>query len=280
MAGTVTVDDGQMQKLLAAIDALEDHGPYWKHFVTAALPIFMASLLGLATALLLDWLKTRRDNNKANKERLEKELALLSGANTAIAFNISALTHTVLQQVLPHHEKSHAARAALESLLGDPSQMAQFNNLLHSEFEPMMKRCPEPYLEDLNLSKDLPFLIAKDPALIMLSGWIITYTRNLKTILNDRNKLIDKATIENPKNDLDVIDLHWQVKAQANISNTEVLNSYQLFLQLEEASRKIENIVGSEYKSVAGPKLKIQRPEILGKLMSELEQIARRLVPD
>lgn len=253
---------------------------YWKHFVITAVPIFLASLLGLATALLLDCLKTRRELRKGVRERLENELALLSGANTAIAFNIEALTHTVMQQILPHHEQSHAACAAIEALDGDPSRLKQFDELLHSEFQPMMKRCPEPYLDDINLSKDLPFLIAKDPRLIMLSGWIITYTRNLKAILNDRNKLIDLATIENPKDGPDLPSLGRQIATQATVADVEVVNAYQLFLLFRDASQKIENIIGTEYKNVIGPKLKVQPPEVFGTLMTELERIARGVVPD
>lgn len=165
MAEKVTVDDSQLQKLLASIDALKDHTPYWKHFLIMALPIFLASLLGLATALLLDGLKTRREIRKAVRERLEKELALLSGANTAVAFNITTLIHTVMQQILPHHKQSHDACAAIEHLHDDPRKLEEFDFLLHSEFLPMMKRCPEPYLEDVNLSQNLPFLSLKTQAL-------------------------------------------------------------------------------------------------------------------
>jgi hypothetical protein len=114
MADKIAFNDGQLEKLLASVEALADHGPYWKHFLTTALAIFLASFLGLATALLLDWLKTRRENGKAVLERLENELALLSGANTAIGLNITALIHTVTQQILSHHEQSHAACSAIE----------------------------------------------------------------------------------------------------------------------------------------------------------------------
>ena len=98
----MTVD--QFQRLLASIEALSDHAPYWKQFVITALPIFLASVLGFATALLLDRLKTRRENQKVNQERLEKELARPSGASTAMGFNIEVLIHTVFQQILPHYK--------------------------------------------------------------------------------------------------------------------------------------------------------------------------------
>src|ERR1700733_10270409 len=186
MVDKVAIDDSQFQKLLASIDALADHAPYWKHFLITASPILLASLLGLATALLLDWLKTRRESRKNVRERLENELALLSGVNTAIGFNVTTLIHTVVQQILPHHEQSQAACAAIEALHAGSIDRRQFNDLLHSEFQPMMRRCPVPYLEDVNISRDLSFLLKKDPGLIMLSGWVITYMQNLKSILIDR----------------------------------------------------------------------------------------------
>lgn len=114
----------------------------------------------------------------------------------------------------------------------------------------------------------------------MVSGWIITYTRYLKAILNDRNKLIDFATIESAKDGLDLPALERQIATQATIADVEVVNAYQLFLQLKEASQKIENIITTEYKNVVGPKLKVEPPEVFGTLMTELERITRGVVPD
>jgi hypothetical protein len=112
----ITLDDSQFQKLIASVDALADHAPTWQHFLVAALPVFLASLLGFATAYLLDLLKTRRENKKVIRERLEKELALLSGVNTAIGFNVTTLIHTVKQQILPHYYNSKSALGMIEDL--------------------------------------------------------------------------------------------------------------------------------------------------------------------
>ena len=275
MVDKITLDDSQLQKILASVDALADHAPTWRHFLIAALPIFLASLLGLATALLLDWLKTRRENKKASRERLERELSLLSGTNTAIGFNVTTLIHTVKQQILPHYYKSKSALGMIEAVHAGSINLKQFKNRMYSEFQPIMRRCPAPYLEDVNLSRDLPFLIAKDPSLIMFSGWLITYTEHLKSSLNERNRLIDKATIEETKLDLDVPTLERQIDAQASISDTEVMNAYQLFLVLTEATEKIAGIIKTEYKDVIGPRLKVHPPEMFGALMVELEQIAK-----
>ena len=109
----------------------------------------------------------------------------------------------------------------------------------------------------------------------MFSGWLITYTEHLKSSLNERNRLIDKATIEETKLDLDVHTLERQIDAQASISDTEVMNAYQLFLVLTEATEKIAGIIKTEYKDVIGPRLKVHPPEMFGALMVELEQIAK-----
>jgi len=271
----VVIDDSQFQKLLASVDALADHAPTWRHFLITALPIFLASLLGLATALFLDRLKTRRESKKVIRERLEKELALLSGMNTAIGFNVTTLIHTVKQQILPHYYNSKSALGMIEGLHAGSIDQKQFKTRMYSEFQPIMRRCPAPYLEDVNLSRDLPFLIQKDPSLIMFSGWVITYTEHLKSSLNERNRLIDKATVEETKVDLDVPTLERQIDAQASISDTEVVNAYQLFLVLTEVSEKIAGIIKTEYKAVIGPRLKVAPPEMFGALMVELEQIAK-----
>src|ERR1700722_20917406 len=114
------LDNNELQAIIASINNLKDHTPYWKTFLTLSIPILISSMLGVVTglgsALYLDRLKTRRENAKIVRERREKELALLSGANAAIAFNIEAITHTVLQQKMPHYEHSRAACLEISTL--------------------------------------------------------------------------------------------------------------------------------------------------------------------
>ena len=132
MASKVTLDDGQLKQLIISINALHSQVPYWKQFFVTTLPIFLAALLWLTTALLLDWLKTRRECKNLVRERLEKELALLSGVNTAIAFNISTLIHTVMQQILPHYKQSYAAKVKIAKLnLENPYRVSKFHDLMH-----------------------------------------------------------------------------------------------------------------------------------------------------
>ena len=273
----IQLDGGQFQKLLSALNSLVDHAPFWK----PAVPIFLASLLGLGSALFLDWLKTRRENRKATRERLEKELAQLSGANAAIAFNIEVLIHTIMQQIMPHFAQSNAAVEAIKKLQkNNPAQLQAFDNRLHTEFEPMMQRCPDPYFIEVDFFKEFSFLLMKKPQIIGLAGWIATYMRNLKAILAERNRLIDHATLGVAKEGLGIPALERSIATQATISDIEVINAYQLLKILDDTSQKIADVILNDYKTVVGAKLKIQKPEIFSFIMGELERIAKTIVPD
>ena len=272
------INNAQFQKILAAIDALYDHTPYWMHLLVTAFPIFLASLLGFVTALFLDWLKTRRDSQKLTRERREKELAQLSGVTTAIGFNIEALIHTVMQQVLPHRDQSYAAIAAIQSVRNKEMEMQQFYELLHSEFLPIVTRCPEPYFIQVDLFKEIPFVLAKDPELLKLSGWVLTFTRHLLYIFDERNKHIDLATLG--KDDLDIKSLERHIATQATVGDKEVVNCFQLFQQFIAIGNKLEAIIRQDYKDVIGPKLRVQPPDVLKDILKELERLAKEIVPE
>jgi hypothetical protein len=274
------INDAQFQKIVAAIDALYDHTPYWRHFLVTAVPIFLASLLGLGTALFLDLLKTRRESRKLIRERREKELAQLSSVVTAIGFNVESLIHTVMQQVLPHHEQSHAAVAAVSAVKNRTMDLKHFDVMLHSDFQPMVSRCPDPYLIDVEFFKEIPFILAKDPDLLKRSGWIIMSTRHLKHVLSERNKNIDLATIGQDVLNLDLNSVERQAEIQAAISNAEIVNCHQLFTHLLSACDRLEAVIKDDYKDVIGPKLKVQPPDVLKDVLKELERLAKEIVPD
>ena len=78
MTGSVSFDDAQLQKILAAIDGLKAGALSWQRFLALAAPVFLGAILGFAFAFFMDWLKTRRDSRKLIRERQETELAQLS----------------------------------------------------------------------------------------------------------------------------------------------------------------------------------------------------------
>jgi hypothetical protein len=43
----------------------------------------------------------------------------------------------------------------------------------------MMARCPDPYFIEVELFKEIPFIVAKDPNLLKLSGWILTFANGI-----------------------------------------------------------------------------------------------------
>ncbi len=112
---------------------------------------------------------------------------------TGIGYNIEALLHIVMQQILPHHERSHAALVAVRAVENDAAKLRMFFETMNSEFTAMMMRCPEPYFIDLEVFTELPFVLAKDPELLKRSGWMASYTPALKELLSQRNNRIDIA---------------------------------------------------------------------------------------
>jgi hypothetical protein len=276
MKGNITLDNTQLQIILNYINTLKDHTPYWKTFIASATPVLLSSLLGIGTgigtALYLEHLKTKRESDKIRRERREKELALLSGTNTAIAFNIEALIHTTMQEILPHYEQSRAACLAIDELGSD--NFNQIVELINSRFLSMIERCPKIYLEDIDLPRNLPFLIGTAPNLIILSGWITTYAWQLKSVLRERNRLIDRMTIDYMGSNIDRSILDQLCAAQAHISEAECVDVYLLLSQLELANQKITTIIKTQYEGVAGPRKGIQLPDIFNELMSKLKPIA------
>jgi hypothetical protein len=243
----MTVD--QFQKLLAAIEAIRDHAVNWNQLFITALPTFLAtflaSILGFATALLLDWLRTRRDNRKVARERLEKELAQLSGASTAMGFNVEALTHIVYQQILPHYEAARDVLLLIERVKENDSLARQkLNTLFFSKYQSLiMMRSPALYLMETDFFKDLPFITGRDPEALKLSGWILTYTNHLRGILTERNKQIDIVTNTGTQQHQDIEAIERAVETQESISKTEIVNVYLLLAEIKEMSVKLEQII-------------------------------------
>lgn len=116
--------------------------------------------------------------------------------------------------------------------------------------------------------------------MLKLSGWILTYINHLKGIILERNKQIDIATINDAQKDLNIEVVARMVETQANIANAEIINVYQLLLQLKEMSAKLEQIIKQDYDGIAGRKFRVQLSNVFDDMMGQLELIAKTLVPD
>jgi hypothetical protein len=152
------IDEVQFQKLLEAIEKLKDHDSYIERFLVAAAPVFFGAVLGLAFGFFTDWLKTRREKRKSDRERQEKELSQLNIITSAIWFNIEEMLHIVIQQVLPHRKQSYAAATALRHATLD-FEKRDFGVSMNSKFPKLMTRCPVPHFIECDLFKEIPFAL-------------------------------------------------------------------------------------------------------------------------
>ena len=278
MTDTISISDAQLQKILATIEAVKGSGIHWEQVI----PVFLSSFLGMCVGIALEYFRGYRERKKVSEEREAKELTQLNSTATAMGYNIEALLHIVMQQVLPHHERSHAALAALRATENNTAQFGAFVETMHSEFTAMTTRCPEPYFIDLEFFKEIPFVLAKDPALLKRSGWMVSYTRALKELLSERNKRIDIAAIAASTNAAESLDFHVleeQIRVQAHIADGEVINSLMLFEQFVAISKQLKKITES-YRKELGTRLIVWFPAPLANTMHELRLIAEAVSPE
>ncbi len=271
----VIISASQWHELVTTVSGPGDHQVLWLRIITSAAPTFLAFVLGLISAFFLDWQKTRREDRKAIREREEKELSQLNVVSTAMAFNTESLQHLAMLQVLPHHRDSHAAKAIFSQVI-TAEQAGNFGRVMSQRFPCMITRCPEPYFIEVDLFKEIPFVLAQDPELLKLSGWMTTFIRELKNNLNDRNESIGKG---GDANGLDFPQLRELVRVQAMIGDTEAVHCFQLIQQTQAVCRKLRTVV-EKYKHVPGPHLKVEPPEIMQETVKQLELIAKAIVPD
>jgi hypothetical protein len=109
--------------------------------------LFAGLFAFLAAVITAVWTLSA-ESRKACRERQAKDLMQINSVASAVGYNIEALLHTVMQQILPHREQSHAALAALRAVENN-SQLSGFFETMHSKYTAMMTRCPEPYFIDL-----------------------------------------------------------------------------------------------------------------------------------
>jgi hypothetical protein len=186
-----------------------------------AFPVVLGAVLAMGVSAFTEFLKTRHEYRQSARERQEKELTQLNVLTSAIVYNVEILLHVVMQQILPHHEQSDKAAAALRAAT-TAEQQRVFAESVYSNFTGMMTRCPEPYFVEVNVFKDTPFVLTKDPELLSLSGWMVSYTRLLKDALSERNKRIDIATSESAAKGLTIPELEEQIRIQRHLGDIEV----------------------------------------------------------
>ena len=274
----LSIDGSQLEQMIAAIKSLKDSSSFLQRFLISATPVFFGAMLGLGFGFFTEWLRNRRENRKTIRDGRESELAQLNVVMTAIGFNIESLVHTVGQQILPHYRTCEEAMSAVHAVKSGKMTLPLFDEKLHSALTSIMKRCPEPHQIEVDFFRDVQFIVTHDPDLLKLSAWISTFTKDLRYILNERNKMIDTATIGNQEHDFAAVEFY--VEIQVTISISEIINSFQLLQQLHSVSQKLVGIITKIYGDMPGRKLQILPPPVFNSLLAELECICRTSNPD
>jgi hypothetical protein len=52
---------------------------------------------------------------------------------------------------------------------------------------------PETYLVEYDSSKELPFVIERDPEVVKHSGWLVNGVREIKDVTSRRNRFVETA---------------------------------------------------------------------------------------
>jgi hypothetical protein len=250
-----------------------------EHFLVAAAPVFFGAVLGLAFGFFTDWLKTRREKRKLDREREEKELSQLNTISSAMWFNIEELLHIVMQQILPHRYQSYAAAVALQNSVHDETALRIFGASMQSKFPAMTTRCPVPHFIEFDFFKEIPFALEKDTELLKLSGWIIVYANSVRETIGERNRNIENAANLNLTGGLNVEYLKEQIRIQAHLGDIESINALMFIRQLREICKKLETLLRG-YSHLRGVKLKGSPPAALDDAVRALEVIAKEIVPD
>lgn len=260
-------DEQQILQMFLEIQRLQNSNAHWDF--RSAIPTLIGALLGLCAALFLDHLKTRREDRQAIRIRRENELSALNRANIALAFNVEILVHAGLQQILPHHDGSVAALALIRQARTISAPLSLHDDLSEPLRE-ATKRCPLPHLLDLNLLDEAPFLLSSDPSLLSQAGWITSFAKDLIFILTERNKLIDKFTLDQDQKGTPLTELEHRIETQVHVASVEVGNCMQLLQVLIEAQERIKLIAAEHYKDAKGAKLSVEHPPVLAELMAKL----------
>lgn len=273
MPTNVALDDAQMAKLLAVIKALAPADWWQLRGLLSAMPVIGTAAVGFAFAFFLEWLKGRREAKKAVRERLEAELKLLNWVDTAIGSNITVLIHWIHQQIIPHYEASVDASTFLNALDGSPKSMRQWEAALDSTYQPVITRCPELVLEDTPFFRELPFLLAHDPELLVRSSWIGVYARHLQTAIVARNTMIEKVTVDAPEDGLSFLAVKQYVRNQLGVGRNEVINAHSLITTMRDINIRVETIIKGPYQEVKGQHWGLNLPLVYAPTMAKLDTL-------
>lgn len=216
-------------------------------------------------------------NAAAIKQRLEREVAKINIAISAMGYNIETLHHFVSQHILPHYKESCAAYEALRKADDDREKIAQLAMSL-STYRALVTICPDMHLIEWDFFEEMPFVVEKYPELLKQTGWLISQSRTLAAAIQNRNRnIISAMQATNQQGGLKTHELRSILHLQMSIAVAECLTSIQLLELFLNIQAKLEAI-NDTYK-INARKSKLTAAKPLVDAMNELREIVKATAP-
>lgn len=212
------------------------------------------------------------------KQRLEREVAKINIAISAMGYNIETLHHFVRQHIPPHYKESCVAYEALQKADDEREKIAQLAMSL-STYRALVTICPDMHLIEWDFFKEMPFVVEKDPELLKQTGWLISQSRTIAAAIQNRNRnIISAMQTTNQQGGLKTQELPSILHLQTSIAAAECLTSIQLLELFLSIETKLEAI-NDTYK-IDARKSKLTATKPLEDAMNELREIVKATAPD
>jgi hypothetical protein len=227
----------------------------------------------MCVGIALEYFKSYRAKTKAELKRRTDELTEINLATPALAYNLGLLVHFTFQNVIPHYEDSQAAFRALNSVRTEPEIAAFLQSL--GKYPHMMMTAPELNFVEHDFFTRLPFVIGKEPDLLVQANWLTHLSRVLGRHLHDRNAQIELARSQGLQG-VSFASVGSVIQVQASLAGSECVTLLSAIEQILIMAQTLER-VGRLYPNV-GKLSTIISPPVLPDAIMRLRAIAEPLI--
>lgn len=261
-----SLNEAQFQKILAALSA--QHG-WWP-----VVSVFVSALLAMIVGILLDRARAWFERRKSLREKQEHEIQQINAAISGLTFNIELLSHVASQNILPHYRDSQALNQKIEEDDKNDEHIYHLIISFNKIYPSIFMTCPEMYLLEYDFSKELPFIIERDPEIVKHSGWLVNGVHEIKDVVARRNRNIEDAmrVTSPPEGRQNLDNFKKIIRTQASIAKTECIVASQLFDVMIRLERTLEKI--NDSYEISAKKSKIRFPDTLQPTIMELKKIS------
>jgi hypothetical protein len=225
--------------------------------------------IGAVGAALAVALTLRGERTEERRKQQEREIQQINAVIAGIAFNLEVLLHLAHDYLLPHREQSYAVYKAYHEAAGDADRAKQLVASL-SNYPALNTKCPEISFFECDFWKELPFIVEKDPEILKQSGWLISFAKEIRNHIAQRNGIIDDTiSLLQQESGLPFPVFGSMVQRHASIGNAECVTALQLFKKLLDMAKSLQSL-DDKAKKVTPP------PPLHG-VITKLEEIADTL---